>query len=500
MKKKTPPANRTIEQQITRLLLTILPAMCLMILLLIITLFTVTSRYNAVLMSANTAADFNKEFKIQLDAGMYNHVIQPRTATSVDALPMSILDDAEAVLTRLERITTLPDNRWRIHSMLDMCASLRAYMVQIALEPSYDERMALLERNIRGETGLTLLLETYMHDYIGDEIRELARIQGLLRAEITVLSIVIVASVLLLTVLVITYSVRVSKRITEPIGALSRKAQQFASLSSEDSPVSPAGEITLTPIDTHITELHTLDAGFDEMALRVHGLMQRQMEDQQSLHRAELELLQAQINPHFLYNTLDSIAILAEDERAEDVITMVTSLSTFFRNSLSRGEDVISLGAECAQVRSYLEIQQIRYSDILCYDICMPEELLDCRVPKLILQPLVENALYHGVKNRRGMGRITVTGEAIGNEMLLKVTDNGAGMDESRVRELQSGLYEDKHTGLGLVNVHKRIRLYCGSEYGLSFESTAGQGTTVTVRLPQTRLPAPTQPESEDKQ
>ena len=500
MKTQKTPANRTIEQQIEKLLLTILPAMCLMILLLIITLFTVTSRYNAVLMSANTAADFNKEFKAQLDAGMYNHVIQPRTATSVDELPMSILDDAEAVLTRLEKITTLPDNRWRIHSMLDMCASLRSYMLQIAQEPSYDERMALLERNIRGETGLTLLLETYMHDYIGDEIRELARIQGQLRAEITVLSIVIVAGVLLLSVLMIAYSVRVSKRITEPIGALSRKAQQFASLGSEDSPVSPTGEITLTPIDTHITELRTLDAGFDEMALRVHGLMQRQMEAQQSLHRAELELLQAQINPHFLYNTLDSIAILAEDERAEDVINMVTSLSTFFRNSLSRGEDVISLGAECAQVRSYLEIQQIRYSDILRYDICMPEELLDCRVPKLILQPLVENALYHGVKNRRGMGRITVTGEAVGNEMLLRVTDNGAGMDENRVRELQSGLYEDKHTGLGLVNVHKRIRLYCGSEYGLSFESAPGKGTTVTVRLPQTRLPAPITPEKEDKQ
>ena len=115
----------------------------------------ITSRYNDALMSANTAADFNKEFKVQLDAGMYNHVIQPRSASSVEELPMGLLDDAEAVLTRLEKITTLPDNRWRIHSMLDMCATLRGYMLQIAREPSYDERVALLERNIRGETGLT---------------------------------------------------------------------------------------------------------------------------------------------------------------------------------------------------------------------------------------------------------------------------------------------------------------------------------------------------------
>jgi two-component system sensor histidine kinase YesM len=99
----------------------------------------------------------------------------------------------------------------------------------------------------------------------------------------------------------------------------------------------------------------------------------------------------------------------------------------------------------------------------------------------------VENALYHGIKNRRGMGMITVTGEEKDDDLLLKVSDNGAGMDEERVRELQAGIYEDKHTGLGLVNVHKRIRLYCGDTYGLSFESTSGKGTVVTVRLPMNR-------------
>ncbi len=479
MKNRKSPADRSIEQQIARLLLTILPVMGLIIVILIATLFTITSRYNAVLMSANTAADFNKEFKQQLDAGMYNHVIQPRSESSVSSLPMAVLDDAEAVLMRLEAITTLPDNRWRIHSMLDMCTTLRQYMVDIALEESYDTRMLLLERNIRGETGLTILIETYMHDYIGDEVRELARIQQQLKTQVMMLSIVIVIGVLVLTAVMVIYSVRIARRITEPIGALSRKAQRFGDGGS--------GSALLPPIETHITELRTLDTGFNEMAQRVNALMARQIEDQRALHRAELELLQAQINPHFLYNTLDSIAILAEDERAEDVIAMVTNLSTFFRNSLNRGQDVISLGAECAQVRSYLEIQQIRYSDILRYEICVPEELLDCRVPKLILQPLVENALYHGVKNRRRMGKITVTGEARGSDLLLKVIDNGAGMDEKQVQELQSGIYEDKHTGLGLVNVHKRIRLYCGEPYGLSFESAVGQGSTVTILLPQTR-------------
>ena len=473
---KAQHTNRSIEQQIARLLVTVLPVMGAIILLLIVTLFSVNSRYTSVLMSANTAADFNKEFKVMLDSGMYNHVIRPRTDNAADDLPMDVLDDAEAVLRRLETTTTLPDNRWRIQSMLDMCETLRRYMLDIALEESYDQRMLLLERNIRGETGLTLLIETYMHDYIGDEVRELARIQGQIRAQVMVLSIVIAAGVAVLVTVIVLYSVRVARRITGPISVLSRKAQQFGS-----------GDFTPTPVETHITELQTLDTGFNDMARRVDALMTKQVEDQRSLHRAELELLQAQITPHFLYNTLDSIAILAESDRNEDVVTMVTSLSTFFRNSLNKGNDILTLGTECSQVTSYLEIQQIRYSDILRYEINVPQSLLDCMVPKLILQPLVENALYHGIKNRRGMGMITVTGEEKDGKLLLKVTDNGAGMDEEQVRILQSVIYEDKHTGLGLVNVHTRIRLYCGEPYGLSFESSVGKGSTVTVLLPMTR-------------
>jgi len=474
--------NRSIKQQVEKLLVTILPVLGIIIVLLIVTLFSISSRYASVLLNANTAADFNKEFKTVLDSGMYNHVIRPRSTASMEDLPMDVLDDAVDVLRRLETTTTLNDNRWRIQSMLDMCENLRRYMQDIALEESYDQRMNLLERNIRGETGLTMLIETYMHDYIGDEVRELARIQGQIKAQVMVLSMVIAAAVLVLITAIVLYSVRVTRRITEPIGVLSRKAQQFGS-----------GDFTPTPVNTHITELQTLDTGFNDMALRINALMEKQMEDQRSLHRAELELLQAQINPHFLYNTLDSIAILAESDRGEDVVTMVTSLSTFFRNSLNKGEDVLTLGTECSQVTSYLEIQQIRYSDILRYEINIPEALMDYMVPKLILQPLVENALYHGIKNRRGMGMITVTGEEKDGDLLLKVTDNGAGMSEEQIRVLQAGIYEDKHTGLGLVNVHKRIRLYCGGgpagskPYGLSFESCVGKGTTVSVLLPMTR-------------
>lgn len=468
--------DQSIKQQIRRLPTTMLTVMGGIMILLICMLLSISSQYRAVLQSANTAADFSKEFKTMLDSGMYNHVISPRSAASVDTLPMDVLSDAVDVLRRLEGITTLRDNRWRIRCMLDMCENLRRYMLEIAQEESYDRRMELLERNIRGETGLTRLIETYMHDFIDDEVREMARLQNRIHRQAMLVAAGATVCVLLLTLGMVWYSVRVTRRITGPIGALSQKARQFGK-----------GDFTGVPVETHITELKTLDVGFDEMARQIDGLMAKQIQDQKSLHRAELELLQAQINPHFLYNTLDSIAILAESQREEDVVSMVTSLSTFFRNSLSNGADIITLAAERTQVASYLEIQQIRYSDILCYEINIPEELLECEVPKLILQPLVENALYHGIKNRRGMGKITVTGRADGGDMLLTVTDNGAGMDAERVHELQSGVYQDRHTGLGLVNVHKRIRLYCGERYGLIFASEVGRGTSVSIRLPQTR-------------
>ena len=474
----SPAPPKGLKRQITRLLCVISALLAVVIVGMTAMMVSINRQYESVLLCANTAADFNKEFKSTLDSEMYNHVIRPRSERSVEELPMQELDNAEAVLLRLADATSLPDNRWRIRSMLDMCSNLRMYMLEIARTDSYDLRMELLERNIRGETGLTRLIETYMHEFLDDEVRELARLRASISSQVNTVVTTSVVAVALLAAGMVLYSVRITRRITEPISALSRKAQRFG-----------AGQFDIPPVRTDIAELQTLDRNFDKMAGQINALMEKQISDQRQLHRAELELLQAQINPHFLYNTLDSIAILAECQREEDVVTMVTSLSTFFRNSLSGGQDIISLRAELAQAHSYLEIQQIRYSDILTYRIDVPEDMQDCRVPKLILQPLIENALYHGIKNRRGRGEISITGEISGGRLLLRVRDNGAGMDAEQLRLLQSHAYQEHHSGLGLKNVDQRIRLYCGEEYGLSFESAPGQGTTVTVTLPADGLP-----------
>lgn len=470
--------NTSIRRQIIHILLTFSIVILAVILVLVGMMVNTSNSYSAVLQNAKTATDFNKEFKDTLDKEMYSFVILPRSEITEENLPMAELDHAVDVLTRLEKTTTLEDNKWRIHSMLNWCENLRDYMIEIAGTKRYDDRMELLERNIRGETGLTLHIETFMHDYLDDEVREMVRLEGIIHQQ-TVLTVIIAAvSIITVFICIIVYAVSVSRKITGPIGALSEKAARFGE-----------GDFSKIPLETETKELIMLDRGFDEMAERITTLMEKQIADERTLHKTELELLQAQINPHFLYNTLDSIAILAESGREEDAVLMVNSLSSFFRISLSKGKDIIPLESEVSHVNSYLEIQQIRYSDILKYDIQVPDELKQYYVPKLILQPLVENALYHGIKNRRGIGTIHIRGEEDHGDIVLTVSDNGAGMDEEQVQALQAGIYQDRHTGLGLVNVHKRIRLYCGDRYGLLFTSKKGEGTSVSLRLPKTLRP-----------
>ena len=184
--------------------------------------------------------------------------------------------------------------------------------------------------------------------------------------------------------------------------------------------------------------------------------------------------MQAQINPHFLYNTLDTIIWMAEAQKTEQVIEIVSALSSFFRISLSKGKDWITIGEELERTRSYLTIQKMRYRDIMDFKIEADEEVLNNTILKLILQPLVENALYHGIKNKRGGGTIVVRARQKNeNEILLEVEDNGIGLHSGKAAQLQAELDDDSgeiklESGFAIGNVNKRIRLYYGRQYGLS--------------------------------
>lgn len=210
--------------------------------------------------------------------------------------------------------------------------------------------------------------------------------------------------------------------------------------------------------------------------------------EQQNLRNTELKLLQAQINPHFLYNTLDTIIWQAEAGKNEEVVQMVTSLSDFFRTSLSEGRDYITVKEEISHIRSYLKIQRFRYRDILEYEINVPEEFYVYSILKLTLQPLIENALYHGIKNKRGVGKITISAETADGDLIFLVADNGIGMKEEQLGRLIHKVKDKRNNvqesgGFGLANVEERIRLNYGEEYGLDFKSCYGIGTEVMVKI-----------------
>ena len=226
------------------------------------------------------------------------------------------------------------------------------------------------------------------------------------------------------------------------------------------------------------------------MIKNIMQLIEDKQKEQKALQKAELKALQAQINPHFLYNTLDAIVWMTETNNNDKVVEITKAFSSFFRITLSKGNEWITLAEEIEHTRSYLIIQRMRYRDILSYEIDVDDSILKCRILKLILQPIVENALYHGIKNKRNPGSIIVRASRYGDEkILLEVIDDGNGMTEERLREVVAYINADnsvsrKNEGYGLRNVNQRIKLYYGKQYGLSIKSEYKKGTHVSVIIP----------------
>lgn len=339
--------------------------------------------------------------------------------------------------------------------------------------------MESLDLNIR---VLTDLIQEQIQKYIYYEATNLEVLREGIRSDVETAIRMCAAAFILILIGAVAISRRISAGITEPIQRL-----------CEVTRLAGRGDFAVRAQESVDDELAVLGTSFNQMVERIGNLVEDIRVEQLNLRATELKLLQAQINPHFLYNTLDAIIWLAESGQNDQVVLMVSSLSDFFRTTLSKGRDYISVQEEEAHIRSYLQIQQFRYRDILEYEICIPEELYDCQILKLTLQPLVENALYHGIKNKRGLGHILVTGKEKDGKLQFCIRDNGIGMTPERlayVRVLIGGelTEENSSSGFGLSNVEQRIRLNYGTECGLTIESVYGEGTEVKVVIPAVKI------------
>lgn len=283
--------------------------------------------------------------------------------------------------------------------------------------------------------------------------------------------------VIISLVLVVIVSFKFSRTLTNPIFKLKRLMKQAES-----------GDLTVRFNFEHNDEIGELGQSFNHMIARIDQLIQMVYVEQENKRTAEMKSLQEQIKPHFLYNTLDTISWMARDYDAEDIVRLVDALTNMFRIGLSHGKDIITVKEEITHVSNYLYIQKIRYKDKLNYVIHVDESLYAVEVPKLILQPLVENAIYHGVKAKRGGGTITITGVPEGENLVFTVQDDGAGMLQEKVEELNRRMSErsvlDEQKSFGLFYIRERIQLCYGKGYGVHVESTLGEGTRVTITLP----------------
>ena len=308
----------------------------------------------------------------------------------------------------------------------------------------------------------------------GWTVVDCVRVEELLRRSNEAQSIYVLVAMGLMAVALF-FSRFVAKSITLPIQRLcdSMERVQEGDFSVSDIVVDSENEIG------------SLTKSFNVMTQRIHELMAQNIREQEAKRKSELKALQSQINPHFLYNTLDSIIWMAEGKKNEEVVLMTASLARLLRQSISNEDELVSIGQEIEYARGYLTIQKMRYKDKLEFRIEVEPSILNIRLIKLVLQPVIENAIYHGLKYKESRGLLLVKGFMKNGNAVLQVIDDGVGMDQETLDHIYERHKVDYHSnGVGIYNVQKRLQLYYGNEYGIVYESKPGEGTTATITIP----------------
>lgn len=471
----------SLKKRLNMLLLVCLIPLGIMIIYLLTMVNRFSERYDKVVANITMANAYNINFKEDIDYIMYVIVVNSERAEELVDVeqPRVMVDEAKEVFQNLYEIADTDYAKNSLKRILKSLNSLEGYIKEIEedalVSGSYETNMERLDFNIR---ILTELIQEQIQKYIYYQATNLEMIREDIRSDVetSIRMGILVFGVILGGALLI--SQKIMAGITEPIRQL-----------CEVTKLAGSGDFAVRAQEGNSDELAALNSGFNQMVEKIGNLVEDIRVEQLNLRATELKLLQAQINPHFLYNTLDAIIWLAEAGQKEQVVMMVSSLSAFFRTTLSKGRDYITIQEEEAHIRSYLQIQHFRYRDILEYEIQIPEELYSYQILKLTLQPLVENALYHGIKNKRGLGHILVTGEELNGKLLFRVFDDGMGMNSERLEEVRRIIRgeqpdENNPSGFGLFNVEQRIKLNYGADYGMEIDSEYGEWTETIVVIP----------------
>jgi two-component system sensor histidine kinase YesM len=443
---------------------------------------------------------YSKEYdKIVSEIAMINEVNQD-TKTKIDATTENIvagmidfdegdqyivIENAKSTVNTLLEGETDREKVAQLEVAMRTIDTLTKYIDQLGEQINNEEKVSKNQEVLINIRGITELLQEVIREFILYELKTCDE----LNTEIQKSFDEWFNTCLLGLVAVVIFSVlaiwMISGSISKPIRKICQTTSDIAN-----------GNFDIKLEDNNRNELDILAKSINLMSVKVKDLLNKSVKEQENIKKSELKVLQAQINPHFLYNTLDTIVWTAEAKNTEQVIDIVKALSGFFRIALSDGKEWISAKEEIEHVNNYLRIQKIRYRDILRYRIDTDENILKCSMLKLTLQPLVENALYHGIKSKRYGGLIQVNGyKKNEKEIVFEVKDNGIGMKKDRLDFLQSeiksaNIYEapensnGRESGFGLKNIQKRIVLYYGEGYGMEIESEYNVGTKIILTIP----------------
>ena len=454
----------------------------LMVIYLMMSMRSYSRSYTNIVNNVTTANTYNLSFKENMDESLYKLVVGYVTFDNISndrtlKDPYLQIQEVREEFAQLKALTKEAESIFFIDSLsnnldaLENCVKGIDQDIRDGIE--YSENIKSLDNNVY---ILTELIQDDIQSYIYYQTQSMDRVNRRLNERLdnfyTLVGVIIALIILLVTI--ITFFV--VRGIIRPIKTLDEATEKIA-----------VGDFTARA-DVHSgDEIEVFANEFNSMAENIEGLLQRMKDDEAKLRRMDLRLLQEQINPHFLYNTLDTIVWLIEGEESQKAVDMVVTLSQFFRVVLSKGKEMISIEDEEIYIKCYLRIQSVRYGDILDYDIQIDPELYRYEIPKLTLQPIVENALYHGLKYKRAKGVIHIEGEKSEDIIRLRVIDDGVGMEAEELEKLQKTISlpcKESTKGFGLANVNERIRMYFGKEYGMQIDSVKGEGTTVEVIIP----------------
>ncbi len=467
--------NSTLAMKIRYFYLMLLVPIMIFLVFLLYNLWVVNRSYESMINSSVVASEFSLDFKKDFDYETYLLIVENKSIE--EAKLDDMLSGANRIVERLEEFTNSRENISRLNSAKKYLKNLGIYKERIEQNliegNKYEVNLEIWENDVQ---IVTSLLQDTIFQYIYYEISDLQQLSAEYQKFFvgTVRFFLIAFACIFVSILFFSYYIPLS--ITRPIRKLSEVTDQVAK-----------GDLSVRFDARSGVEVNRLSDSLNTMIDKINELLEQVTTEQIRLRKAEFELLQTQINPHFLYNTLDTIIWLAEAGKQREVVGMVGSLSEFFRASLNQGKDIISIREELQHVKSYLEIQQVRYQDILKYEIQVPGELDKYLIPKITIQPIVENALYHGIKNKRGLGRIRVSGKEEEGGFAIQVEDNGIGINEERLRQVRDKIQyrtPAENDIYGLYNVNERIRLNFGEKFGISIESVYGEGTVVSIHLP----------------